>query len=653
MTTNDLILGTAGHIDHGKSALVLALTGTDPDRLAEEKQRGITIKLGFAQLELPNGRTMGVVDVPGHERFVRQMIAGATGVDVALLVIAADDGVMPQTVEHVAVLQTLGIRTCVVALTKADLVDEDWIELVTDEVKGFLENTPYASAPIVAVSSKTGLGLDELKTAIQDASEHAERIMQGTAARLPIDRVFTIKGAGTVVTGTLWSGTIAPGDELEALPHGKTYRVRTVQIHNAQAECAEAGNRVALNLADATTSDVSAGDFLCTPGSAQASDRFDCIFTYLDTARCNKPLETGVRMHIAHGTREVIGRVLFCDGLERLLPGESAYAQIRLEDALPIRAGDHFVVRTYSPVQVAGGGTVLLAHPRRRTNLTEPMRALLDCMRDGDYAAAVARAVETQSLPVTADAIAKLIGIDVDTAKRALEAPAKGNVITSIGASETPNGAAKAASSTGTVRFYTTKPVLRKLAGTVDRTLIGFHSDNPTEVGMAKEALRRTCFPNMSTACFDALVEHLATSGSIVAQGGLVGHPSAQGSAQQALNNAVDALAALLADQGMAPESLEQLAQHAGLSKQMASKAVSELVATKRAYRVTADLVFDAAAIKAAKAAIAAHLRAGNPGTAAALKEVMGTSRKFAMPLLERFDAEGFTRRVGDERVLG
>lgn len=639
MNQPDLILGTAGHIDHGKSALVRALTGTDPDRLTEEKQRGITITLGFARLELPNGRTMGIVDVPGHERFVRQMIAGATGVDVALLVIAADDGIMPQTIEHLAVLQTLGIRACVVALTKTDLVDEDWVEFAIGEIDAFLANTPYAGARIVPVSSKTGFGLDELKLATQETAEKANRVQGGTAARLPIDRSFTIKGAGTVVTGTLWSGAVSPGDELEALPQGRRYRVRGVQIHGESADRALAGNRVALNLADAATDDAPAGSFLCTPGSVQLTDRFDCLLTYLDTAKSNKPLETGASMHIAHGTREVLGHVLFCDGRQKLAPGDSAYAQIRLEQELPLSSGDRFVVRSYSPVRVAGGGQVLLAHPRRRTNLNSAMHALLDALSAGDVQRACGLAVATQPTPVTPKQMARFIGIEASVAAEALEACAETGAINVIG-------------SDGEERFYLTQSALRKLAGAIDRTLIRFHSDNPTDAGMSKEALRHKCFPNMSTACFEAVIRQLSESGAVVARAGLVGHPSAQGSAQQALDNAADVIANLLAQQGMTPDTLPYLVEKSGLDKSMAGKAITALVDSGRIYRVSADLFFDAGAIAKAKGAVAAHLRAGKPGTTAALKEVMGTSRKFAVPLLERFDAERFTKRMGDERAL-
>ena len=289
-TQTDLVLGTAGHIDHGKSSLVLALTGTDPDRLAEEKQRGITIELGFARLALPDGTVLGVVDVPGHERFVRQMIAGSTGIDLALLCIAADDGIMPQTEEHLAVLELLGIRTCVVALTKTDLVDEEWALFMADEVRGRLAGTPFADADIVPVSSRTAAGLPELQEALTRAARTTRRAKAGSRLRLPVDRVFSIKGAGTVVTGTLWSGSARTGDEVEVLPSGLRTRVRSVQVHGEPVDRADAGHRVALNLNAVSTDEVRPGDFLAAPGAASATDRFDAHLAFLGVPGKGKPL---------------------------------------------------------------------------------------------------------------------------------------------------------------------------------------------------------------------------------------------------------------------------------------------------------------------------------------------------------------------------
>ena len=352
----DLVLGTAGHIDHGKSTLVQALTGTDPDRLSEEKQRGITIELGFAQLELPDGSAMGVVDVPGHERFVRQMIAGSTGIDVALLCIAADDGIMPQTDEHLAVLQLLAVPTCVVALTKCDLVDEEWALFMEDEVRTRLAGTPYATAAIVPVSARTGQGLDELREAIQLAARGTTGRAEQKAMRLPVDRSFTIKGAGTVVTGTLWSGIAHVSDEVEVLPSGLRTRIRGIQVHGQAVEQASSGHRTALNLNAVTTDDVRPGSFICTPDAVTPTDHFDADITYLGLPDQDKPLETGCRVHVAHGTTECIGRVLLMDGVKSVSRGQTAAAQIRTECDLPVAYGDRFVIRSYSPVHVIGGG---------------------------------------------------------------------------------------------------------------------------------------------------------------------------------------------------------------------------------------------------------------------------------------------------------
>ena len=348
MKNHDLVLGTAGHIDHGKSSLILALTGTDPDRLSEEKQRGITIELGFARLSLDDGTTLGVVDVPGHEKFVRQMISGSTGIDMALLCIAADDGVMPQTTEHLAVLELLRIPTLVVALTKTDLVDDEWVEFMIDEVKGRLAGGPYENAEIIAVSSRTGEGLDDLKAALGRAAKATKRQKASDSARLPIDRVFTIKGAGTVITGTLWSGAVSIGDELELHPSGRMSRVRSIQIHGESVDRAEAGHRVALNLNALSTEEVRPGDFLAAPHTVTATDRFDADFTYLGLSSSDKPLESGARVHVSHGTREVTGRILRIGDEQGFKPGERAYAQIRLDEELPVSWQDHFICLLYT-----------------------------------------------------------------------------------------------------------------------------------------------------------------------------------------------------------------------------------------------------------------------------------------------------------------
>lgn len=641
----DLILGTAGHIDHGKSTLIQALTGTDPDRLKEEKERGITIELGFAKLELPDGRTMGVVDVPGHEHFVKQMIAGATGVDVALLVIAADDGVMPQTVEHVAVLQTLGITRCVVALTKCDLVDAEWVEMMEEEVRTWLASTPYANAAVVPVSARTGQGLPELLQAIQDACAGVEHVRGGAAARYPIDRVFTIRGAGTVVTGTLWSGEVRPNDVLELLPGGRQIRVRGVQEHDQPVDVALAGNRVALNLANIGTDEVKVGDFLAEPGLITASDRFDARLTYLAPALeatggvggAGKPLESGVRLHVAHGTREVPGRILLANGQEQLEAGQSCYAQIRLEEPLPVSWGDRFVIRTWSPVRVVGGGVVLLAHPRRRTTLQDGETRALDALAAGQLQAAVEELVALAREPLTPDELANAIGTEAKpVASCLLDACDRG-----------------AAVQLGSARLYCAKALRQRVLTAIDHALISFHASHPQETGVGIEELRQTCAPRMASDKFAALATEAQAQGTAVVRAGKIGHPSAQASAVAIIENAADALAEELEGEGLAPQPFDYVVRDAGIDAGLAGQALTLLLDQGRARKLADDLYISQAARQEARQRVVQHLRAGGEGTAKALKDAMGTSRKFAIPLLESFDADGTTVREGDTRRLG
>ncbi len=634
----NLVLGTAGHIDHGKSSLIMALTGTNPDRLVEERKRGITIELGFARLDLGDGRSMGVVDVPGHEKFVRQMIAGATGIDVALLVIAADDGIMPQTLEHIAVLQTLGVPTCVVALTKIDLVDADWVGLAKDEIHAFLATTPYADAPIVPVSSRTGEGVEDVRAALAEASKHATALHRSTALRQPVDRVFTIKGAGTVITGTLWSGTAHVGDSVEVLPSGKLSRIRSIQMHDQPVEEAPAGNRVALNLSDVKTDEIAPGDFLATPGLIQPTQAFDAQFTYLDTAKSGKPLESGVRMHIAHGTKEVLGRVLFADGLESLAPGQTSLAQIRLEEPLPVSMGDRFIVRTYSPVFVAGGGQVLMTHPRMRTTLYGDAE-VLEALAAGDLQKACELALEAQGAPVTADQLAHLFGTDPALVGECLQAAVTNGSALMLG---------------GSSSYFTTESGRQHALAVLETALKDFHAAEPSKMGLPKEELRQQVFPRMDAACLDLLLGEAQAANIVAESAGLVGHASSQGAAQQAEIDAAEVVLKALSAAGLVPPDVKELAAEVGLDQSLVRRALARLRDEGRVWRLNTETFYDAEQIDACRERIRAHLSAGGDGTMAGLKEVMqpGISRKYAMPLLEAFDAEGLTVREGDARVL-
>ncbi len=635
----DLVLGTAGHIDHGKSTLVQALTGTDPDRLSEEKQRGITIELGFAQLELPDGSAMGVVDVPGHERFVRQMIAGSTGIDVALLCIAADDGIMPQTEEHLAVLQLLAVPTCVVALTKCDLVDDEWALFMEDEVRTRLAGTPYATAAIVPVSARTGQGLDELREAIQLAARGTAGRAEQKAMRLPVDRSFTIKGAGTVVTGTLWSGIAHVGDEVEVLPSGLRTRIRGIQVHGQAVEQASSGHRTALNLNAVTTDDVRPGSFICTPDAVTPTDHFDADITYLGLPDQDKLLETGCRVHVAHGTTECIGRVLLMDGVKSIPRGQTATAQIRTECDLPVAYGDRFVIRSYSPVHVIGGGVVLRAHPKRTTTVTQADRTLLDALRSGNGAKAVQAAFDAAELPATPADIAHATGLPLVQTADELEALAERGT------------AEKLAGAAGASNRFATKRMLQKLSGAIDNALLRFHSANPAATGISKEALRQACMPRCASDAFDAVLARACAEGKAVADGGMISHPQAGAGARKLEEGNAEMLAELLAAAGPKPPTVADLLKQADLAPKQGYKALGLLEKQGRAVKASEEFYFDAAALAALEQAVRAAL-ANGPASAADLKDAMGLSRKHAIPVLEHFDDTGVTRRVGDAREL-
>lgn len=637
MAKTDYILGTAGHIDHGKSSLVRALTGTDPDRLAEEKERGITITLGFAQLILPSGRRLGVVDVPGHERFVRQMVAGATGMDLALLVIAADDGVMPQTVEHMAVLELLGVRSCVVALTKADMVDEDWLLFMEDEVASALQGTPFEGAPVVPCSSVTGQGLDELRAALDEAVASAERTKPAGELRYPVDRVFTVKGFGTVATGTLWSGTVHVGDELEVLPRGLRTKVRSIQVHGRDRDAAQAGNRVALCLSGLSTEDVRPGDFIAAPGSLQVTDRFDAQLTFKDPFASGKPLESGSRAHIAHGTREVVGRVLCMDGKPRLEPGETAQVQIRLDDPLPLSYGDRFIVRSFSPVHVIAGGTVLAAHPRRRTTLSPAESATLSALAAGDAAAAADAYALGAEEPFTPAQAAAALGLPPAQVGRRLEELQAAKKLVFLGTAG---------------RYLAPAPLHAKMVSKVESCLMRFHNANPDATGLAKEELRHQLGLRMEPACFDALLEEAEAKGVCVQVDGELSHPKAGAGARAQVLKAAQVIGVALDEAAGAPPALDALLKGTGLNPGIARKGLLELLDQGRAVRITNELVFSAAVIGEWKAAIAAFIDENGPATAAQLKDACGTSRKYMMPVLEWLDAQAFTKRSGDLRTL-
>jgi selenocysteine-specific elongation factor len=627
-----LVLGTAGHIDHGKSALVKALTGTDPDRLPEEKERGVTIELGFAQLTLPSGATMGVVDVPGHERFVRQMVAGATGIDVVLLVVAADDGVMPQTREHLAIIDLLGIPKGVVAITKSDLADPEWTQMVREDVARLLKGTSIEGAPIVAVSARTGSGLPELLAALDSVAGEASPRHAELPMRLPVDRVFTIAGAGTVVTGTMWSGAVRREDPVEVLPSGRNGRVRGVQVHSHAVDSASAGMRVAVNVAGLDKDEISRGDILAAPGSLQVTDRFDALFTYLPGNE--KPFESGARVHVHHGTREVLGRVLLMDGVAQLEPGGRAFAQVRLEDPLAPRYDDRFIVRSYSPVFTIGGGTVLDALPPRRTNLRPNERALLEALASHDLSGAAMGLLASRGIPMTSAEVAIALGLP------------------RAGVADDLNKAKLERLKVGSDTYYVTGEGLDRLLADAVTELLRFHEAHPLATGTTAGALRDKVDRRVEPRVFDAVLDIAAFRGLVRMTGGQVRHPQAAAAALAEEDAALTTLVPILEAQGLATETVAVLAVAAGVDVGVARKALTKLVSAGQVVRLGSEMHFAASAVDAARERIVEYLKEHGTMLASDARDVLGTSRKYVVPLLEYFDNRGVTKREGDTRTL-
>jgi selenocysteine-specific elongation factor len=632
MTAPSLVLGTAGHIDHGKSSLVKALTGTDPDRLPEEKERGVTIELGFARLELPSGRSMGVVDVPGHERFVRQMVAGATGIDVVLLVVAADDGVMPQTREHLAIVDLLGVPKGVVAITKADLADDDWIALVTDDVVRLLEGTSIAGAPVVAVSSRSGRGLEELLATLDSVAGDAQARQAVLPMRLPVDRVFTVAGAGTVVTGTMWSGTARRDDPVEVLPSGRAGRVRGLQVHSAAVSEAVAGQRVAMNVAGLDKDEIARGDIVAAPGTLSVTDRFDARFTYL--AANERPFVSGARVHVHHGTREVLGRVLLLESGDELAPGGSAFAQVRLEEPLAPRYDDRFIVRSYSPVFTIGGGVVLDALPPRRTTLKEAERGLLESLLARDVSAAALDLLASRGIPMTSAEVAVALGVPRS------------------GVADDLNRAELARLKVGQETYFVAHAGLDRLVAGIESALLAFHAGHPKATGVAAGALRDLVDRRVAPKVFDALVESACARGLARATGGHVSHPAAAASALAEEETALARLVPLLEAQGLSTGTVADLAAAAGVDAGVARKALGKLVTDGRVVRLGPELHFAASAVDRAREAVVTFLAENGTMLAKDARDVTGSSRKYVVPLLEYFDAQGVTKRDGDVRTL-
>jgi len=630
--SKSIIVGTAGHIDHGKSALVEALTGTHPDRLEEEKRRGITIDLGFAFLEEDRVR-FGFVDVPGHERFVSNMLAGAAGLDLVLLVVAADESIKPQTREHFDICRLLGVKRGVIALTKSDLVDIDTLGLVRLEVEEYLRGTFLENAPIVAVSAKTRAGLQELKKELHRVATEVRGKDAAHHFRLPIDRAFAIKGFGSVVTGTLISGGIASGDEVELLPQQKLLRVRGVQSGGKAVERALAGQRTAVNLAGIEHTALQRGMVLATPGKFRATRRIDTRLELLPSA---PKLKQRTRVHVHAGTSETIAEI-FIFGQSELAPGQNALAQMRLHDQVLVLPGDRFIVRQFSPVTTIGGGTVLDALARRPMVRDTGRVAFLETLERGD---------RVEILAAMAERAPGGIGFQDLAARTAWRDDEIRDVARKLTASGRVKNVAEPLILIPAKAFEETR---QKIAARVER----FHKENSLLPGISREDLRSSLGRRVRAETFRAALEELAAQKKLELQGELVKRTGSSINLDPDETRAKEQIEAAFAGAGLTVPAVKEVLGTLPVEAQRAEKILQMLLRDKNLVRITPELIFHRDALAHLKQRLFTYKKTkGERISVPIFKELTGISRKYAIPLLEYLDRERVTRRAGDERVI-
>jgi selenocysteine-specific elongation factor len=635
MTANSksVIVGTAGHIDHGKSSLVEALTGTDPDRLAEEKRRGITIDLGFAFLE-DAGIRFGFIDVPGHERFVSNMLAGAAGIDLMLLVIAADESIKPQTREHFDICKLLGVKHGVVALTKSDLVDDSGLTLAQLEIEEYVRGSFLEGSAIVPVSAKTGAGIPELKRALHAAATQITGKDANKAFRLPIDRAFAMKGFGTVITGTLVSGTVHTGDEVELLPGGERLRVRGVQTGGQAVAKAFAGQRTAINLAGIDHTAVRRGMTLAEPSKFRRTRRIDAQFTLLAGTHKLKHRE---RVHFHASTAETIAEILLY-GARELVPGQTALAHLVLQDEMVLVAGERFIVRQFSPVTTIGGGVVLDPLARRPFSRDTGKVKFLETLRDGPRNEVLAAMVDRAPMGLRYDEIAAHTGWREPEIQQAIKTLSSSGAVQSIGA-EHP--------------LLVAGGIFESLRSAISQKIDHFQGENPLSPGITREDLRSSIGRRVKPEVFRAALAELIAQKKLEVQGEIVKRAGSAITLQPDEQVAKEKIEAAFRAGGLAVPSVKDVLAGLSMDAKRAEKLLHILLREKSLIRVSPELIFHQAALAHLKERLSAYKKSkGERISVPAFKDLTGITRKYAIPLLEYLDRERVTRRAGDERVI-
>ena len=628
------IIGTAGHIDHGKTSLIKALTGTDTDRLKEEKERGISIDLGFAHLDLPDGTSAGVVDVPGHERFIKNMLAGAHGIDLVLFTVAADDGVMPQTEEHLDIVHLLGVKMAIFVITKADLVPPSRIADVEEEIDILTFGTTLENSPKLAVSSVTGQGLEELKQLIAATLKSATHAAPSGYFRLPVDRAFVLQGHGVVVTGTALSGEIKVGEQARCLPGDNLFRVRSLQVHGQTVERAGWGQRVAMNLTGPERASIERGQVICHEKLSLTSQRFDAFLEVRPAAA--KGIKNHQRLRIHMGAAERLGKIVLLGEKVKAEPKESVYCQITLEEPLLVLRGDHFVARDETAQRTLGGGTVIhpwsQRHKRGDTNLPNRLKAL----HTGDFAELMETFLnESSAFALPIDAIYQFLNLREEEARQKVDALASLRAVNAEGE-----------------KVYSTEMKWTQLKEKLSKTLMAFHAGHPLVPGMDMEELRGKLGYELSPKIFRVLVDLFINERLIAKEENLLrlaSHKVQLGGQEKTL---MDKITKILGVQPLAPPDLKEIEKQAGVARNRLSEVLRLLERDGAVVRVTTDMYFLTSSIEQLRATLVKFLTEKGEMNAAAFRDLIGSSRKYTIPLLEYFDRTGLTIRIGDMRKL-
>ena len=630
-----VIIGTAGHVDHGKTLLIKALTGIDTDRLIEEKRRGITIELGFAHIEWPDGLQAGIVDVPGHEKFIRNMLAGAGGIDLAMLVVAADEGFMPQTIEHLNILTLLGIRDGLLVITKTDMVEPEWLEMMREEIDEKVRGTFLEGKPVLAVSAVTGEGIPELREKLHELVMAAGEKSARVPFRLPVDRVFSVDGFGTVVTGTLIEGCMNEGDPASLMPGGAETRVRNLQVHGETVRTAWAGQRVAINLAGLKKTDVRRGDAVCRPGSLRVSMMLDVKLTNLRDSE--RVITNNMQVHFFHGAASQLAKVVLLDR-DELLPGESGYAQLRMTENVATKNGDRFVIRFYSPLETIGGGVILDDAPvRHKRNVP----AVLDALRIRESGSGADRVVQVLAECGTALPDGKTLAGRTGYQEEELQAELEELVMTGRVLEPLPGR-------------YVSSPVLDGVEASCRRILADYHKQNPLHAGMKAAELRQKMFGNMDQIRADALLGLLRAEGSIRREGERYALTEFSVRYTKRQTGIRAKLLDLYEKAGIeTPTTDEVLAMFPVNEHADVKQVLDSLLSGGELVMLSGQICYGRTAFRKAVRTARAHFEKSETLTLAEMRDEMGTSRKYALAVLEYFDKNGYTKKMGDFRRAG